>query len=138
MTTAATHLNSHALLRVRALPLRETKARPRFYKPEAAAAESAPPQCPAVRLMEAGESRQAPRTAAATAFKSQPASRAAQKAKRTDTIEFRLIFSAAFVVFLLTAALERTLPHKWGASQKSVVEQAREAASISAGYAFMG
>lgn len=64
--------------------------------------------------------------------------------KRNSTIEFRLIFSAAFALFLLTSVLERALPHKWsgrsesGEIRKSVIEQAREAAHISVGYAFMG
>lgn len=72
------------------------------------------------------------------------APRTGGKPKRHDTIEFRLIFSAAFAFFLLTSVIERALPHKWatraaeGEAPKSVIEQAREAAHISAGYAFMG
>lgn len=64
--------------------------------------------------------------------------------KKHDAMEFRLIFGAAFAFFLLTSVIERALPHKWaarageGEARKSVVEQAREAAHISAGYAFMG
>jgi hypothetical protein len=71
-------------------------------------------------------------------------SRAAGKPKRHDAIEFRMIFSLAFAFFLLTSVIERALPHKWmgrvadGEVRKSVFEQAREAAHISAGYAFMG
>lgn len=64
--------------------------------------------------------------------------------KRNNSIEFHLIFSVAFGLFLLTSVLERALPHKWtsrndtGEIRKSVVEQAKEAAHISVGYAFMG
>lgn len=64
--------------------------------------------------------------------------------KRNSTIEFRLIFSAAFALFLFTSVLERALPHNWsgrneaGEMRKSIIEQAREAAHISVGYAFMG
>lgn len=60
------------------------------------------------------------------------------------TLEFRLIFAAAFVVFLLTSALERALPMRWSAGselqapRKSIIGQAKESASIAAGYAFMG
>jgi hypothetical protein len=70
------------------------------------------------------------------------AARAGGKQKRHDSVEFRLIFSAAFAFFLFTSVIERALPHKWAAGdgevRKSVIEQAREAAHISAGYAFMG
>jgi hypothetical protein len=72
------------------------------------------------------------------------ASRTATKPKKHEAIEFRLIFTIAFAVFLLTSVLERALPHKWaqrageGEMPKSVFEQAREAAHISAAYAFMG
>jgi hypothetical protein len=44
----------------------------------------------------------------------------------------------------LTSVIERAMPHKWaqrageGEIRKSVFEQAREAAHISAAYAFMG
>lgn len=83
--------------------------------------------------------------AVSRAFASHAAgSRTAAKPKKHDAIEFRLIFTIAFAVFLLTSVLERALPHKWsqragnGEAPKSVVEQAREAAHISAAYAFMG
>jgi hypothetical protein len=72
------------------------------------------------------------------------APRVASKPKKHDAIEFRLIYSVAFAVFLLTSVIERAMPHKWaqrpGDSEvrKSVFEQAREAAHISAAYAFMG
>jgi hypothetical protein len=60
------------------------------------------------------------------------------------TVEFRLIFAAAFVVFLLTSALERAFPTRWTSqnadtgARKSVIERAKESASIVAGYAFQG
>ncbi|MGE5267568.1 MAG: hypothetical protein ACM3L9_09415 [Deltaproteobacteria bacterium] len=72
------------------------------------------------------------------------APRVPSKPKKSDAIEFRLIYSIAFAVFLLTSVIERAMPHKWaqrpGESEvrKSVFEQAREAAHISAAYAFMG
>jgi hypothetical protein len=72
------------------------------------------------------------------------APRVTSKPKKSDAIEFRLIYSIAFAVFLLTSVIERAMPHKWaqrpGESEvrKSVFEQAREAAHISAAYAFMG
>lgn len=72
------------------------------------------------------------------------ASRTPAKPKKHDAIEFRLIYTIAFAVFLLTSIIERAMPHKWtqragqGEVSKSVVEQAREAAHISAAYAFMG
>jgi hypothetical protein len=72
------------------------------------------------------------------------AQRVASKPKKHDAIEFRLIFTIAFAVFLLTSVIERAMPHKWtqragdGEIRKSVFEQAREAAHISAAYAFMG
>ena len=62
---------------------------------------------------------------------------------RSDRIEYRLIFVAAFRVFFVTAVFERALPGHWmsrtgDAPRKSVFEQSREAAKISAAYAFMG
>lgn len=71
-------------------------------------------------------------------------SREVSSLNRHNSIEFRVIFSVAFGLFLLTSVLERALPHKWsnrtdaGEIRKSVVEQAKEAAHISVGYAFMG
>lgn len=92
----------------------------------------------------------APRTApvpvSATAFSQRPASShfTAPKHHKTDAIEYRLIFMAAFAVFLFTCAFERAL-HPLGLSRgedpsmrKSIIAQAKEAANISAAYAFMG
>ena len=58
-------------------------------------------------------------------------------------IEFRLIFTIAFAVFLFTSVIDARFP-TWaqragdGEIRKSVFEQARAAAHISAAYAFMG
>lgn len=63
------------------------------------------------------------------------------KFKRTESVEFRLIFAAAFAVFLIAATVERMLPLGWlkrGQSRKSIIEQAKEAANTCAAYAFMG
>lgn len=62
---------------------------------------------------------------------------------RSDRLAYRLIFVAAFLVFFVTAVFERVLPGHWlsragEAPRKSVFEQSREAAKISAAYAFMG
>lgn len=70
--------------------------------------------------------------------------RSQSKFKRTESIEFRLIFIAAFAVFLVTATVERILPVHWlrkradRSPRKSIFEQAKEAANTCAAYAFMG
>ncbi len=72
------------------------------------------------------------------------ATRVASKPKKHDAIEFRLIFTLAFAVFLLTSVIERAMPHKWaqraGERRGSQIRfrAGREAAHISAAYAFMG
>lgn len=72
------------------------------------------------------------------------AARVAAKPKKHEAVEFRLIYTIAFAVFLFTSVIERAMPHKWAQRagdneiRKSVFEQAREAAHISAAYAFMG
>lgn len=63
--------------------------------------------------------------------------------RRERSIEFKLIFAAAFVVFLFTAVLSRLSParllaHQDSVAAKPILVEAREAASISAVYAFMG
>jgi hypothetical protein len=66
------------------------------------------------------------------------------KFKRTESIEFRLIFAAAFVVFLAAAIVERLVPRRFFArvrpagERKSIFEQAKGAANTCAAYAFMG
>lgn len=70
--------------------------------------------------------------------------RSQSKFKRTESIEFRLIFIAAFAVFLVAATVERILPMRWlrkradRSPRKSIFEQAKEAANTCAAYAFMG
>lgn len=67
-----------------------------------------------------------------------------ERLKKTETVEYKLIFAAAFTVFFVAATLEKLSPLKWITSsegesaRKSIFASAREAASISAGYAFMG
>lgn len=74
--------------------------------------------------------------------RSRPLPVADRRHRQQDLLAYRLIFAAAFLVFLVTLSLERVMPWRWlrvgAASSKSVVAQAREAASIGAGYAFMG
>ncbi len=75
------------------------------------------------------------------AFTMDTRTRSLSKFKRTESLEFRLIFVAAFAVFLVAATVERLLPLSWftrGAARKSIVEQAKEAANTCAAYAFMG
>ncbi len=73
-----------------------------------------------------------------------PAVQGSGSHKRSKSVEFRLIFSAAFAFFLFATIVERALPHKWPIRangdevRKSVVQQAKEAAEISTAYAFMG
>jgi hypothetical protein len=62
--------------------------------------------------------------------------------RRSDALDFRLIYLTAFAVMLVAAVLERVLP--WNllaggqAGQKSALAQAREAANTCATYALMG
>lgn len=60
--------------------------------------------------------------------------------KASATVEYRLIFTVAFVIFLFASAFERLISGQGveQAASKSIFKKAREAASISAGYAFMG
>jgi hypothetical protein len=66
------------------------------------------------------------------------------KEAHKSSLEFRIIFAAAFLVFLIAAAFESARPTRWsaqgdgGTARKSIVERAKESASIAAGYAFMG
>jgi hypothetical protein len=63
---------------------------------------------------------------------------------RKDAIEYRLIFAASFIVFLIAAVAERLMPWRWllnrrpGTQGRSVLGQARESAGICTAYAFMG
>jgi hypothetical protein len=64
--------------------------------------------------------------------------------RRGETLEYRVIYGAAFPAFLAGAIVERVLPSHWRrrASEaevsRSVVAQARHAASTCAAYALMG
>lgn len=66
------------------------------------------------------------------------------RADRAETLEYRVIFAAAFVVFLGAAVIERLLPHRLFSQstdaepKKSVLAQAKGAAKTCATYAFMG
>lgn len=131
--TAATmsgHLARSSYVRVRALPLHTQR------RNAPAPAPVSRPSSPASTAGAAAVSRAFANHAAAT--------RVTTKPKKHDAIEFRLIYTIAFAVFLLTSVIERAMPHKWAQRagdneiRKSVFEQAREAAHISAAYAFMG
>ena len=71
-------------------------------------------------------------------------SRSLARYRRTETIEFRIIFWAAFSAFFVAALLERALPTHWlhradsDQARRSVVAQARHAANTCAAYALMG
>ena len=71
-------------------------------------------------------------------------SRSLTRYRRTETIEFRIIFWAAFSAFFVAALLERILPKHWlhrtdgDQPRRSVVAQARHAANTCAAYALMG
>jgi hypothetical protein len=74
-----------------------------------------------------------------------PAARTGLPVRTTsDAVAYRLIFTTTFVVFLFASVLERAFHplgnggSDTGALRKSIVAQAKEAANISAVYAFMG
>jgi hypothetical protein len=60
-----------------------------------------------------------------------------------EPMHFRLLYGICFSIFLIAAVIQRSLPWTWFARRDdavlrpSVVEQARNAASICATYAFM-
>ncbi len=70
--------------------------------------------------------------------------RSLSKFKRAESLEFRLIYIAAFVVFLIAATVERIVPLRrllsGGAAgaRKSILKQAKDAANTCAAYSFMG
>lgn len=80
----------------------------------------------------------------AMAFTMDSRPKAPSKFKRAESIEFRMIFMAAFAVFLVAAIVERLFPAGWfrrgqdGAPRKPILEQAKGAATTCAAYAFMG
>jgi hypothetical protein len=57
-----------------------------------------------------------------------------------ETLQFRLIFAAIFLVFLVAAALARVLPRQWrmAGGDRSIFGEARTAAATFAPFAFMG
>lgn len=63
---------------------------------------------------------------------------------RDETIDFRLIFTAIFLVFLVVTTVARLLPRQWrldrGAAgpRRSIIGEARAAANTFAPFAFMG
>jgi hypothetical protein len=71
-------------------------------------------------------------------------SKSLQRYRRTETIEFRVIFMAAFSAFFVAAIVERMMPAQWvhhadgEQPRRSVVAQARHAANTCAAYALMG
>jgi hypothetical protein len=64
--------------------------------------------------------------------------------KKSKPIEYRLIFSVAFLVFFCAALFEAVLPQNLvarvrdGGNCKSVIQKAKDSASTCAAYAFMG
>jgi hypothetical protein len=62
------------------------------------------------------------------------------KTRGKDRIEFRLIYAASYAAYLALALIERASPLYWwrGGPRKSAFREAREAASNSVPYAFMG
>lgn len=143
--TAATlsgPMSQSHLVRVRALPACSNRSRP--IAPASVPAAALEPSLATTGLRAATAAQASASHASEIRLAAHRSARAAAKPKRHEAIEFRMIFSIAFAFFLLTSVLERALPHKWaarggaGEERKSVVEQAREAAHISAGYAFMG
>lgn len=58
----------------------------------------------------------------------------------SDALEYRLIFAAAFLLYLVAAALKRLWPGssaRSAAARKPVISEAWSAAHAAAGYAFM-
>jgi hypothetical protein len=68
----------------------------------------------------------------------------APASKKSKPVEYRLIFSVAFLVFFCAALFESMMPQNLvarvrdGGNCKSVVQKARDSASTCAAYAFMG
>jgi len=60
--------------------------------------------------------------------------------RREETVEFRLIFATAFIVFLVAATVGRLLPGQWQPHRAggSVFAEVRAAASTIVPFAFMG
>jgi hypothetical protein len=65
----------------------------------------------------------------------------AARARKNETLEYRLIFGAAFLVFLPVALVARLLPGSrplGSMHRRSVIAEAKAAAHRSAPFAFMG
>jgi hypothetical protein len=139
------------LSRVRALPLAGAAARRKsnahFVRIDDAPAMAADVawqvQAPAGNQLQFSAAPSAARQEAFASRKSQ--ARPANTSRKTsDAIAYRLIFTTTFVVFLFASVLERAFHPlgngggDTGAIRKSIVAQAKEAANISAVYAFMG
>ena len=66
------------------------------------------------------------------------------KHRRSDEMEFRLIFIVSFVFFLIAAAVTRCLPRKWSLvppgpdGRRSIIREAKMAADSAVPFAFMG
>jgi hypothetical protein len=59
-----------------------------------------------------------------------------------DTIDFRLIYIASFIIFFAGAALGRLMPWRWlrwsSARRGSIISEAKAAANTFTPFAFMG
>jgi hypothetical protein len=59
------------------------------------------------------------------------------KVRRKEAIEFRLLYGAAFLVFLVAAGLSRLAPGAQGRARRSILGEARAAANTCLPFAFM-
>ena len=69
--------------------------------------------------------------------------RAPSDGRWVEEVEFRLIFVAAFIVFLTANVVSHLMPWRWGSGPRadgnaSIIERAREASSKITGFAVMG
>lgn len=66
------------------------------------------------------------------------------RARQAELWQFRLIFMMAFFIFLVVAIIARLLPRQWRPgsagelSHKSIIDEAKAAASTVVPFAFMG
>jgi hypothetical protein len=64
--------------------------------------------------------------------------------RQKEAIEFRLLFTVTFTVFLMAAAVSRLLPADWrplppqAGADRSIIGEAKAAANMIVPYAFMG
>lgn len=64
------------------------------------------------------------------------------KRHEADSLQFRLLYTICFGIFLIAAAVQALLPWRWfgkveGIARHSIFAQARSTAAICAGYVFM-